>query len=141
MIPDKKPKTPPPDSSNEIMMDTTALNEVDIFKGIPHEELKAMFKVMHLHSYPAGSVLFRPEDTTERLYMLRTGKVDQYLLTTGGRRLITRRIKPGLVFGIMGLLGQTMMGNFAGWKTRIIFDGMTICLSRTERTCISTPQA
>ena len=57
--------------------------------------------------------LFRPEDTIERLCMLRTGQVNQYLLTSSGRRLVARRIKPRSVFGIMGLLCQTMQGNFA----------------------------
>lgn len=92
---------------------TTLLYEVDIFKGIEPAELTALFNAVELHNYPAETILFRPEDTTERLYMLREGQVDQYLLTSSGRRLITRRIKPGSVFGIMGLLGQTMQGNFA----------------------------
>jgi len=113
MLPDKSPETLSLDSVGHLIEDMTTLNEVDIFKGIAPAELKELFTVMELHRYPAGTILFRPEDTTERLYMLRTGQVDQYLLTSNGRRLVTRRIKPGSVFGIMGLLGQTMQGNFA----------------------------
>lgn len=115
MLSDKRPKTPPLlESGSQLMRETTTLlYEVDIFKGIEPAELTALFNAVELHNYPAETILFRPEDTTERLYMLREGQVDQYLLTSSGRRLITRRIKPGSVFGIMGLLGQTMQGNFA----------------------------
>ena len=113
MVSEKKPKVPLYDSSSQLMRDTDIFNEVDIFKGIAPAELKTFFNAMELQNYPAEKVLFRPEDTTERLYILLKGQVDQYLLTSNGKRLVTRRIKPGSVFGIMGLLGQTMQGNFA----------------------------
>ena len=68
----------------------------------------------HLQRYPAGSIIFSPEDaSTERLYILKRGRVDRYRLTPGGKRLITRRISPGAAFGVMGLLGRSMQGNFA----------------------------
>ena len=54
-----------------------------------------------------------PEDSTERLYILKQGRVDLFLVTASGKRLVTRQILPGSVFGIMGLLGQTMQGSFA----------------------------
>jgi len=89
------------------------LYEVDIFKGIEPAELSLIFAHMELRQYPAATILFTPEDNTERLYILRKGQITQYLLTSFGKRLVTRHIKPGSVFGIMGLLGQTMQGNFA----------------------------
>ncbi|MFC1926115.1 Crp/Fnr family transcriptional regulator [Chloroflexota bacterium] len=113
MVSEKKPKMTPFDSGSQLMRDTTMFNEVDIFKGIAPAELKALFNAMELKTCPVETVLFRPEDATERLYILLKGQVEQYLLTSNGKRLVTRRIKPGSVFGIMGLLGQTMMGNFA----------------------------
>lgn len=108
-----RPKMPPSISRSKSRLEISTLYDVDILKGITSAELKTLSAAMELQTYPAETILFRPEDTTERLYILRKGQVDQYLLTSGGKRLVTRRIKPGSVFGIMGLLGQTMQGNFA----------------------------
>ncbi len=60
-----------------------------------------------------GTVFFTPDDSTERLFVLKSGQVVLYRLTPSGKRLITRRIGPGMIFGEMGLLGQTMQGCFA----------------------------
>ena len=40
-------------------------------------------------------------------------RVELYRLTLEGKRLVTRRIPPGSMFGIMGLLGQTSQGSYA----------------------------
>ncbi|MFC2069431.1 Crp/Fnr family transcriptional regulator, partial [Chloroflexota bacterium] len=46
-------------------------------------------------------------------YLLWQGGVELYRLTSEGKRIVTRRIPPGSMFGIMGLLGQTVQGSFA----------------------------
>ncbi len=85
-----------------------------MFKGLDPGERSAFFKQAELQAYPAGSMIFTPEDSsTERLFILKEGRVDRYRLTPSGKRLVTRRIAPGEVFGVMGLLGRTMQGNFA----------------------------
>ncbi len=90
------------------------LGELDLFKGLEPSELALFFDKVKLKHYPAGSIVFTPEDSScERLYILKEGRVDRYRLTTGGKRLVTGRILPGSVFGVMGLLGRTMQGNFA----------------------------
>lgn len=113
MTSDVGPKISHFDSSSRFVKDMATLYEVDIFKGIEPAELSLIFAHMELRQYPAETILFAPADNTERLFILRKGQVTQYLLTSSGKRLVTRRIKPGSVFGIMGLLGQTMQGNFA----------------------------
>ena len=76
-------------------------------------ELGLFFDNTETQYYPAGSMLFSPEDSGERLYILRQGLVDLFRVTLSGKRLVTRQILPGSVFGIMGLLGQSTQGNFA----------------------------
>jgi CRP/FNR family cyclic AMP-dependent transcriptional regulator len=69
---------------------------------------------VEVRTYPAGSIVFIPEDPScERLYILLLGRVDLYRLTTSGKRLVTRQILPGSVFGVRGLLGRIMQKNFA----------------------------
>ncbi len=95
-------------------MTTGLLQETDPFEGLGPQELASLLAQAHLQSYHAGSIIFSPEDaSTERLFILKQGRIDRYRLTTGGKRLVTRRILPGAVFGVMGLLGRSMQGNFA----------------------------
>ena len=90
------------------------LRETDPFEGLRPQELASLLAESHLQRYPAGSIIFSPEDaSTERLYILKQGRIDRYRLTPGGKRLVTRRILAGAVFGVMGLLGRSMQGNFA----------------------------
>ena len=90
------------------------LYEIDLFKGLDAKELASFFKDVELKHYKAGNIIFSPEDSfCECLYILKKGRVARYRLTSGGKRLVTRRILPGAVFGVMGLLGRTMQGNFA----------------------------
>ena len=86
---------------------------VGILEGIEPKELNMLFDDTRLQTYPVGTILFTPEDTCEHLYLLRQGGIELYRLTLRGKRLVTRRILPGSMFGIMGLLGQTLQGSFA----------------------------
>ncbi len=85
----------------------------DAFVGLTAADFHVFFDHVEAEHCPAGTLLFSPEDSGERLYILREGLVELYRLTPDGRRLVTRRIKPVSIFGLMGLLGQSMQGNFA----------------------------
>ncbi|MBI2846981.1 MAG: Crp/Fnr family transcriptional regulator [Chloroflexi bacterium] len=89
------------------------LKRVDVFKDLTQDEVEALFHSMVVRECKPGTVFFMPEDSTERLFILKTGRVDLYRLTPNGKRLVTRCIEPGTVFGEMGLLGQSMQNCFA----------------------------
>lgn len=89
------------------------LQRVDVFKGLSREEIAPLFKGMISRDCPPGTVLFGPEESGERLFVLKTGCVDIYRLTPSGKRLIVRRLSPRTIFGEMGLLGQSLQGCFA----------------------------
>ncbi len=90
------------------------LDEIEPFKGLSQTELASLFDEMEIRTYPAGSIIFTPGDPScERLYILKQGRVDLYRLTASGKRLVTRQILPGATFGVRGLLGRAMQGNFA----------------------------
>jgi CRP-like cAMP-binding protein len=91
----------------------STLYAAELFKGIESTELELALDDVELQTCPAGTMVFTPEDSTERLYILKQGRVDLFLVTASGKRLVTRQILPGSVFGIMGLLGRTMQGSFA----------------------------
>lgn len=62
---------------------------------------------------PSGTILYTPDDTPERLYFLKSGRVILYTLTLSGKRLVKRHILPGSTFGMIGLLGHSICRNFA----------------------------
>jgi CRP/FNR family transcriptional regulator len=84
-----------------------------MFKGLSLQEIEALFTGVMLRECSPGTVFFAPEDSSERLFILKTGQVELYRLTADGKRLVTRRIGPGTIFGEMGLLGQSLQGCFA----------------------------
>lgn len=89
------------------------VHRVDIFKDLSMEEIDLIFKGLMLRETHKGALLFSPEDSTDRLFMLKEGHIELYRLTPGGKRLVIRHIGPGTIFGEMGLLGQSMQGCFA----------------------------
>ncbi len=104
------------------------LAATDLFGGFTEREIQGVFDGTMTEDCPAGTLLFTPDDPAERLFVLRKGCVDLYRLTPNGKRLVTRRIKPGSVFGVMGLLGQKMQGNFA----ETIEDSLVCMITRAQ---------
>ena len=98
---------------NKFRVPGGSLYGVDIFEGIESEELHILFENTHQQTCPGGTIIFSPEDTCKYLYLLGQGGVELYRLTSEGKRIVTRRILPGSVFGLIGLLGQTPRGSFA----------------------------
>jgi len=89
-------------------------SENQTFKGLDLDHLTALFDQEEPRTYTAGEIIFMPEDCScEKLYLLKQGKVKMFRLTPDGKRLVTRQLLPGSVFGVRGLLGRAMQGNFA----------------------------
>lgn len=103
------------------------LQRVDVFKGLSREEIGTLFKVMQPRDYPPGNLLFSPDDSSERLFVLKQGRVDIYRLTPSGKRLMVRRLAAGTIFGEMGLLGQSLQGYFAEAVERSL-----VCIATRE---------
>jgi CRP-like cAMP-binding protein len=89
------------------------LRRVDIFHDLSEDEIGNLFRGSVLQECMTGTVFFTPDDPSEKVFILKLGQVEVYRLTPGGKRLATRRIGPGSIFGEMGLLGQTLQGCFA----------------------------
>jgi CRP-like cAMP-binding protein len=86
------------------------LRKVDIFQDLSREEIEYLFRGTVLKEYAPGTVFFTSDDSSEGVFILKLGRVEVYQLTASGKRLVTRRIGPGTIFGEMG---QTLQGCFA----------------------------
>lgn len=89
------------------------MQRIDLFKDLTHPEVEEIFRGVMVRRCSPGTMFFTPDDPSERLFILKEGHVELYRLTADGKRLVTRQIGPGMVFGEMGLLGQTMHGCYA----------------------------
>jgi CRP/FNR family transcriptional regulator, cyclic AMP receptor protein len=96
-----------------LMAKVDYLQRVDVFKGLTRDEIERFGKELPMQACASGTLFFTPYDTTERLFILKEGHVELYRLTVNGKKLVTRRLGPGSIFGEMGLMGQTMHGEFA----------------------------
>ncbi len=86
---------------------------VDVFSSMNKEEIAPLFKGVQPLECPAGTLLFTPDEPSERLFVLKRGLVDVYRLTPSGKRLVVRRLAPTTIFGEMGLMWQSLQGCFA----------------------------
>jgi CRP/FNR family cyclic AMP-dependent transcriptional regulator len=83
-------------------------SERELFKGLIRIEEQQVRK------YPAGSFIFMPEaSTSERIYILKAGRIEMFRLSSNGKRLTTGEIFPETVIGLRGVLGRTVQKNFA----------------------------
>ena len=73
---------------------------------IPADLLKSFLSRGRRREYPAGTVVFRPDEITEGVFYLREGLVKQVILTPGGIEKVIGLLKPGCLFGEALLLNR-----------------------------------
>lgn len=99
---------------DKLLLESSLFYENELFKGLYPAELRLLFHKMQVKVYKAGNIIFMPEDPScEKLYLLSQGRVKMYRLTANGKRLVTRHISPGGIFGVRGLFSRRMQKNFA----------------------------
>ncbi|MFC6286118.1 Crp/Fnr family transcriptional regulator [Nocardioides sp. GCM10027113] len=92
---------------------TWCLSEVDIFADLSDDEMERMAEAAPMRTYPAGALLYTPQQQTETLFILKRGRVRIFRLSADGRALTTAILEPGTIFGEMVVVGQLMHDNFA----------------------------
>ena len=101
------------ENQGRLMAKVDYLQRVDVFKDLTRDEIERLGKEFPMQVCTSGTRFFNPDDPTECLFILKEGQVELYRLTASGKKLVTRRLGPGSIFGEMGLMGQTMHGEFA----------------------------
>lgn len=89
------------------------LSDMDVFKDLSQLETEALFEGMLVRECQRGTVFFTSDESTEQVFVLKSGEVQLYRLDINGQRLLIRRVGPGTIFGEMGLMGETVHGCFA----------------------------
>jgi CRP-like cAMP-binding protein len=103
------------------------LRTVDILEPLSDEELEALARRSPDDHFRAGEIFYSPNDTSERLFILKRGRVRLYR-TTDGREFTLAIVEAGTVFGEMALTAQRLQGAYA----QAMEPSILITMSREE---------
>src|SRR5215217_2227951 len=103
------------------------LSRVEILEPLSDEDLRGLLRRSVETNLKAGENFFTPEDTNERLFILKKGRV-RIFRTAEGRELTLAEIEAGTVFGEMALTAQRLRGSYA----QAIEPSVLVSLGRSE---------
>jgi CRP/FNR family cyclic AMP-dependent transcriptional regulator len=86
------------------------LSMVDILGPLSEEEMEDLAKRAPDTFLEQDDILYSPENGTERLFILKKGKVQLYEIGDGGDEITLSVVEEGNVFGEMALTGQSLKG-------------------------------
>ena len=86
------------------------LSRVDILGPLSEEELEDLAKRAPDTFLEQDDILYSPQEGTERLFILKKGRVQLYEIGAGGEEITLSVIEDGNVFGEMALTGQSLKG-------------------------------
>jgi CRP/FNR family cyclic AMP-dependent transcriptional regulator len=88
------------------------LSRVAVLEPLSEQELRKLLQRNPDTYLQAGEIFYSPEDASERLFILKKGRV-RIFKTTDGRELTLSEIEPGTVFGEMAMTAQRLQGAYA----------------------------
>lgn len=129
---DEKGSYPPPADKMRY------LSELTVFQDLSPREMEELNRIITISMVPRGRVFYRPEETSEVLFILKEGRVQLYRISPEGKKLVITTLGPHTLFGEMALLGTKMHNTFA----EAVEDCLICVMSRTdlERLILSKPQ-
>jgi len=105
--------TPAPSTHESAEEKGSFLAQSKIFRGLPMEEISALEHIATMMTCQNGRVLYRPGEKGSSLFLLKTGRIQLYHLSSDGRKLIIAIIEAGDSFGETILLGEDRYDCFA----------------------------
>ena len=113
------------------------LRIVDILEPLSDEELEELARRCPDNHLQAGEIFYTPYDTSERLFILKRGRVRLYR-TTDGREFTQAIVEAGTVFGEMALTAQRLEGAYAQAMEPSIL--ITMSREEVERLIMEKPE-
>jgi CRP/FNR family transcriptional regulator, cyclic AMP receptor protein len=104
------------------------LSMVDILGPLSEEEMEDLAKRTPDTFLEQGDVLYSPQDGTERLFILKKGRVQLYEVDRSGEEITLSVVEDGNVFGEMALTGQSLQGVYV----RALTPSTVVSLRREE---------
>jgi CRP-like cAMP-binding protein len=89
------------------------LSTVDILEPLSEEELEELARRYSDTHLEEGEIFYTPNDRSERLFILKKGRVRIFKMAPDGREFTLSMVDAGTVFGEMALTAQRLEGAFA----------------------------
>lgn len=103
------------------------LSRAETLDPLTDEDLRELLKRSRDINLDSGETFFTPEDTSERLFILKKGRV-RIFRQSDGRELTLAEIEPGTIFGEMALTAQRLRGSYA----QALEPSVLVSMSRTD---------
>ena len=82
------------------------LENFGMLKALSKEEKEKLDSMAVMRNAPKKQVLYFPSDSSNSIYMLKTGKVKISRISADGKEIILTILGPGEIFGELGITGQ-----------------------------------
>ncbi|HLI06803.1 MAG TPA: Crp/Fnr family transcriptional regulator [Ktedonobacteraceae bacterium] len=89
------------------------LGQSPLFGSLEAAEIGELDRVTSVLTCEQGRILYRPGERSTQFFLLKSGRVQLYHLSTDGRKLIMATIEPGSCFGELPLTGSELYQSFA----------------------------
>lgn len=89
------------------------LSTVDIFQDLGRDEMKEIERATSMTTCPAGKIFYSPGQYGNVIFIVKTGSVQIYRMSSEGRKLVLETLGPGTMFGEMSLIGTGPYDAFA----------------------------
>jgi len=82
------------------------LSNFNVLKSLEKPDLMKLSKLVHDKECPKDQVLYLPNDKSDKLYFLKTGKVKITTMSEDGKEMIHDIMMPGQIFGELSLVSS-----------------------------------
>jgi len=82
------------------------LSHFNVLKELKMEDLMRLSKLVHDKECPKDQVLYLPNDKSDKLFFLKSGKVKITTLSVDGKEMIHDIMMPGQIFGELSLVSS-----------------------------------
>src|SRR5918993_274261 len=82
------------------------LSMVDVFEALSEEELRRLARLAHDATYERGEVLPEPQEGSEKLYVLKEGRVQLYVKLPNKGEITLSVVEGGSIFGEIAVCRQ-----------------------------------
>jgi CRP-like cAMP-binding protein len=81
---------------------------VRFFTGLEKSETSVILAAATRQKFRGGEIIARAAEPATRLFLIRDGCVDYFVLTDDGREILLRRLVSGNIFGVAAFLSEPM---------------------------------
>jgi len=104
------------------------LENFNLFDEMSKDELMEVEKKTRMKIYNKGQYIYFPDDTSNYLFFLKTGRVKLCSYSEDGKEIIKAILWPGEIFGEIGLIGNDKRNDYA----QPLDDDVLLCTMRKD---------